>query len=62
MSTGKKVAGIIMSVVVYYNRQYPASGCMAPDLVEKTYETLGTVFYGVGAGLGVFFGIAGLGF
>ncbi|MBD5539591.1 MAG: hypothetical protein HDR00_00070 [Lachnospiraceae bacterium] len=49
------------SVVVYYNRQYPASGCMAPDLVEGTYETLGTVFYGVGAGLGVFFGIAGLG-
>lgn len=49
------------SVVVYYNRQYPASGCMAPDLVEGTYETLGTVFYGVGAGFGVFFGITGLG-
>lgn len=49
------------SVVVYYNRQYPASGCMAPDLVEGTYETLGTVFYSVGAGVGIFFGIIGLG-
>ncbi len=49
------------SVVVYYNREYPASGCMAPDLVEGTYETLGTVFYAVGAGVGIFFGIIGLG-
>lgn len=49
------------SVVVYYDRQYPASNCMVPDLVEDTYETLGTVFYGVGAGVGIFFGIIGLG-
>lgn len=49
------------SVVVYYNREHPSSACMAPDLVEETYETLGTVFYSVGAGVGIFFGIIGLG-
>lgn len=49
------------SVVVYYNREHPSSACMAPELVEGTYETLSTVFYGVGAGFGVFFGITGLG-
>lgn len=49
------------SIVVYYNREYPSSACMAPDLVEETYETLGTVFYSVGAGVGIFFGIIGLG-
>lgn len=48
------------SVVVYYDSGNP-SFCMAPDLVEGTYETLGTVFYGVGTGLGIFFGVIGLG-
>ena len=48
------------SIVIYYDEDNPGS-CMAPDLVEGTYETLGTVFYGVGAGAGVFFGIMGLG-
>lgn len=49
------------SVVVYYNREHPSSGCMAPDLVEGNYKTPGTVFYGVGAEAGIFFGIIGLG-
>lgn len=49
------------SIIVYYNREHPASGCMAPDLVEGTYETLGVVFNGIGAGVGIFFGIIGLG-
>lgn len=34
---------------------------MAPDLVEDTYETLDNIFSGIGAGVGVFFGIIGLG-
>lgn len=48
------------SIVVYYDRRNPQI-CMAPDLVEETYETLDNVFSGIGAGLGVFFGIIGLG-
>lgn len=47
-------------VVVYYDRGNPQF-CRAPDLVEETYETLDHVFSGIGAGLGVFFGIIGLG-
>lgn len=47
------------SVVIYYDENHPGS-CMAPDLVEATYETLGTVYFGVAAGLGIFFGVIGL--
>ncbi len=49
------------SVVVYYDENDPDS-CMAPDLVEGTYEKLSDIFSGIGAGLGVFLGIIGLGF
>lgn len=48
------------SVLIYYDEDNPGS-CMAPDLVEGTYETLDNVFSGIGAGLGIVFGIAGLG-
>ncbi|MGN0132634.1 MAG: DUF3592 domain-containing protein [Lachnospiraceae bacterium] len=47
-------------ITVYYDKDNPGT-CMAPDLVEDTYDTLSTVFSGVGAGLGIFFGIIGLG-
>lgn len=47
-------------VDVYYDRDDPGS-CMVPDLVEGTYQTLGTVFTALGAGIGIFFGSIGLG-
>lgn len=47
-------------VVVYYHRRNPQF-CRAPDLVEETYETQDHVFSGIGAGIGLFFGIIGLG-
>lgn len=48
------------SVTVYYDGRNPQS-CIAPDLVGETYEMLDNVFSGIGAGVGIFFGIIGLG-
>lgn len=48
------------SVALYYDEDDPGT-CMAPELYESTYDTLDNVFSGIGAGLGIFFGVIGLG-
>lgn len=48
------------SIEVYYDEDDPGT-CMVPELYESTYGILDNVFSGIGAGLGISFGVFALG-